>query len=169
MYNITYIIRGINKSINEDKEPKKAHFSLQFDKNQYIKEFYNPTIDKNKNKLMLDFNEMFDNVEYIQVIVQIKDKVIIEYLSYDIYSFIKSKSSVNIIKRYIILFIIIGVLLFILTIGLIFVLIIFKNKNKDLLDKVKKVSFVNDKEDQPDNENGNKDGLLYNNDENYLS
>ena len=44
-YNITYIIRVFDKS---KKKSQKADLSLQFDKNQYIKEFYNPNIDQNK-------------------------------------------------------------------------------------------------------------------------
>jgi len=149
-YNITYILRGIEKSKNM---PKKACLSLQFNDNQYIKEYYNPTIDEKKKRLLFDFMDIPDSLEYIQIIAKIKDKEKIEYLSYDVNISSSEINRENNNNKYLILIIIIISFLFIIIIVLIIVVILFCNKNKGLLDKVNKISFSLDIGNEHDNEN----------------
>jgi hypothetical protein len=128
---INYIIR-----IYKDSRTKRADLSLRNDPNQIVKEFYNPKVEKGKIKFEIT-NCSNDN--YFQVIVQIKNKEVIEYLSYDINK-IKKKTK-NLTQA---LLIILGITLVTVVITLIIVIIIFNKKNKSLLDKVNQISFVGD-------------------------
>ena len=85
--------------------------------------------------------------DYIQVIAQIKNKEVVEYLSYDLSQDLKKDSGLLGGTKGIIILVVIGSLLLIIVIALIIVIIVFNNKNKDLLDKVNKVSFAEGEKD----------------------
>ena len=103
--------------------------------------------------------EKSKEIKYIEVILQIKHKEILEYLSYEVADGFKieyktdKNSSEDKSKVALIACIRIGSILFIIVIVLIIVIIIFNNKNKDLLEKVNKVSFA-------DNDQRGDDDLL---------
>ena len=151
-YNITYIVRLVAE---EKLKPKRANLALKPVK-QSIKEFYNP-----KNTSFEIQVDKVKSIKYIEVILQIKYKEILEYLSYELadkFQVVK-KSNTTIIdnndrsKVALIACITIGAILFIIVVVLIIVIIIFNNKNKDLLEKVNKVSFA-------DNDQRGDDDLL---------
>ena len=160
-YNITYIVKGM---VNSNNKYQNADLSLRFDEKQNSVEYLNPEINKDTNQLKFTLNETPEYINCIQVIAQIKDKENMEYLSYNLYH--KEEESTNNKTKYLALFIIVGILLFVIIIALIVVIIIFNHKNKDLLDKVNQVSFQEDRDSKQ--ESDNKDGLLYNNEENVL-
>ncbi len=144
-FNVTYIIRLIN-----GKKPKNPDVSLKVD-SQVVKEYYNP---KSENgKLELSVVKVTKDVNYIQVIAQIRDKEVVEYLSYDLSEELETDPNKNKENKIaLIVVIVVGVLLFIVVVVLVIIIIIFNNKNKDLLDKVNKVSFADagDKDDDND-------------------
>ena len=128
---VNYIIRFYN-----DIQTDRVDLSLRNDQKQIIKEFYNPKVKKGKIKLELTNCSVFN---YFQVIAQIKNKEVIEYLSYDLN--IKKNQPKNITHS---ILIIIGITLVSVVITLIIVIIIFNKKNNSLLDKVNQISFVQD-------------------------
>ena len=162
-YNITYIVKGM---ANSDNKYRNEDLSLRFDQSQNSIEYFNPEINKDSNKLEFTLNNIPEFINCIQVIAQIKDKENIEYLSYSLYIKEEGNPSNNSKNKYLALFIVVGLLLFAIIIALIAVIIIFNNKNKDLLDKVNKVSFQEERGSKQDGDT--KDGLLYNNEENVL-
>ena len=96
-------------------------------------------------------------ISYVEVILQIKHNEVLEYLSYDLtdtFEVEKEKES----KVALIICIVIGSVLLIVVAVLIVVIIIFNNKNKDLLEKVNKVSFA-------ENDQRGDDDLLLSKDE----
>lgn len=139
-YNIKYIIRPLN---DKSMKGSKSDLSLRFDKAEYILEYNNPEIDPDKNKLVFNYNNIPDSIEYIQIIAQIVDEEVIEYLSYDIKPLKEiGKEDKNKEKKYLIIAISIGSVFAIITITLIVITIIVKCKNKGLIDKVTKISFT---------------------------
>ena len=137
--NITYIVRLRNSTFIS-----KPDLTLRGDKSQTIKEFYGPKVDDGKIKLEITNSPRAD---YIQVIAQIKNKEVVEYLSYDLSQDLKKDSGLLGGTKGIIILVVIGSLLLIIVIALIIVIIVFNNKNKDLLDKVNKVSFAEGEKD----------------------
>ena len=138
----TYIVRLIEDEIT----PNNSFVSMKCGI-QNVKEFYKRNY-KDKSLTLEIFNSTIA-ANYIQVIVQIKEKENVEYLSYDIATKFKEKSN----KGGIIAGIVVGAVLVVVIVVLIIVIFIFNNKNKDLLDKVNKVSFA-------DNEQRGDDDLL---------
>ena len=128
---VNYIVR-IYKDILTDR----ADLSLRTDQKPIIKEFYNPKVKKGKIKLEVT-NSSISN--YFQVIAQIKNKKVVEYLSYKLNE--KKNPSKNITQT---ILIIIGITLVSVVISLIIVIIVFIKKNNSLLDKVNQISFVED-------------------------
>ena len=139
--------------------PSKSNIVLSPD-NQKVVEFNNPT--PKYGKLELEIINADSEVNYVQVIVQIKAEDI-EYLSYDLQSNNnfktiiiedkkekKEKDSKDSDKDTLII-IIAGAILVVIAIILVFIIFKCKKKNKDLLEKVNKVSFS--VEDRKDNEN----------------
>jgi hypothetical protein len=80
--------------------------------------------------------------KYIQVIGYIKDGPINEYVAYNAYAGAATKAGGSTNKT---LVIVVGVtvVLFIVAIVLVVIVIFFNAKNKDLMDKVNKISFIN--------------------------
>ena len=151
-YNITYIVRLVAE---KNLKPKKANLALK-PVQQSIKEFYDP-----KNTTFEIMIEKPKEIKYIEVILQIKYKETLEYLSYEVADNFKieyknntdtdgnhqkpktnSGNSDDKSRAALIACIVIGSILFIIVVVLIIVIIIFNNKNKDLLEKVNKVSFA---------------------------
>ena len=156
-YDIIYIVRL--KYDKNKKMPSKSNIVLSPD-NQKVVEFNNPT--PKYGKLELEIINADSEVNYVQVIVQIKAEDI-EYLSYDLQSNNnfktiiiedkkekKEKDSKDSDKDTLII-IIAGAILVVIAIILVFIIFKCKKKNKDLLEKVNKVSFS--VEDRKDNEN----------------
>ena len=144
-YNLTYILRGNY----EGNKPKDADLSMKVN-SQKVKEFYDP--QPKGNTLSLDMYDIIFNFSYIQVILQIKNKENIEYLSYDLqdnFKFTKyntnNEDDDDNNKRILIAFVIVVPLIFVSIIILIIVLFTCRNKNKDLIDQVNKISFAEDK------------------------
>ena len=137
--NVNYIVR-----LYRDKKPKKPDLSIRDGNYQNVKEFYNPKVENGKIKLEITNSPRAD---YIQVIAQIKNKEVVEYLSYDLSQDLKKDSGLLGGTKGIIILVVIGSLLLIIVIALIIVIIVFNNKNKDLLDKVNKVSFAEGEKD----------------------
>ena len=145
--NVNYIVR-----LYRNKRPDRADLSLRNGTYQNVKEFYNPKEENGKIKLEITKSPP---VNYIQVIAQIKNKEAVEYLSYNLsetLSIINDKnennSKDNDSKKGLIVLVVLGSLLFVIIIVLIVVVIVFNNKNKDLLDKVKSVSFADSGKDE---------------------
>ena len=144
-YNLTYILRGNY----EGNKPKDADLSMKVN-SQKVKEFYDP--QPKGNTLSLDMYDIIFNFSYIQVILQIKNKENIEYLSYDLqdnFKFTKyntnNEDDDDNNKRILIAFVIVVPLIIVSIIILIIVLFTCRNKNKDLIDQVNKISFAEDK------------------------
>ncbi len=140
-YNLTYIVR-----LNIGNTPKNADISMKSD-SQNVKEYYSPKVTK--DKLELSIVNITKNINYIQVIAQIRDKEIIEYLSYDLIEIKEiekkqetSNDNKNESTTTLVVFIVIGSLLFVVVVVLVIVIIIFNNKNKDLLNQVNTISFA---------------------------
>ena len=138
-YDITYIVRLV---ADKESKSKKANLALK-PVRQIIKEFYNPKLKEKEELLTFDIYKIDKSKEisYVEVILQIKHNEVLEYLSYDLtdtFEVEKEKES----KVALIICIVIGSVLLIVVAVLIVVIIIFNNKNKDLLEKVNKVSFA---------------------------
>lgn len=155
-YNVTYILRLVDE---EKSMPKKANIAIKPVK-QIIKEFYDPVLNNGEKELTFQIYDVnAKDIKYVEVILQVRHEELLEYLSYNIAKDInientkrkQNKSNDN--NTPIIVCSIIGGFLLIIVIVLIVVIIIFNNKNKDLLDKVNKVSFA-------DNEKRGEDDLL---------
>ena len=140
-YDLTYIVR----LKNDKKIPKNPNIAMK-PENQEVHEFYNPL--PQNDKLIFEINNVTLEVNYIQVIVQIKEKEEVDFLSYDLYTFNITKSSkgqeeeddssgIDTAK----ILIIIGTGLIVLVVILVFLIFKLQKKNKDLLEKVNKVSF----------------------------
>ena len=146
-YNLTYIVR-----LNIGNAPKNADISMKSE-SQNVKEYYNPKVSN--NRLELSIVNITKNINYIQVIAQIRDKDIIEYLSYDLVQIKEiEKKEANDNKSdttTLAIFIGIGSLLFIVVVVLVIVIIIFNNKNKDLLNQVNSISFAQDRNNNDQN------------------
>ena len=136
--NITYIIRLRNSTFTD-----RPDLALTGDKSQTIKEFYDPKVVDGKIKLEIT---NCIKAKYIQIIVQIKNKEAVEYLSYDMSKKLIEDSPLRGKAGFIIL-IIIGTVLLSIIIALVIVIIVFNNKNKSLLEKVNQVSFAQDTKD----------------------
>ena len=107
---------------------------------QNVKEFYNK-MPNSKGDLFLEIKNITSDVLYFQVIAQIKDKENVEYLSYDLVNFADQIRREGSNRAFLIVALIVGIILLLLIIGLIITIVIFNNKNKDLLSKVNQVSF----------------------------
>jgi hypothetical protein len=146
---LTYIVRGIHNG----NEPIYPSLSLKLE-SQTVKEFYDPK--PKVNLLTFELYDISNNFSYIQVIVQIKNEENVEYLSYDFqnkYTFIKyerkesqkkDESPKKKLTGITIAAIILGPLFFIIIVALIIGIIIYNKKNKNLLEQVNKISFVQD-------------------------
>ena len=150
-YNVTYIVR----LINDRTMPKSSHVSMRIGI-QNVKEFYNP--EPQGNTLTFKVTDAAYKTNYIQVVVQIREKEDVEYLSYDLQNKYKetnpqSSNNGNKNTTLLVVGIIVGVILVIIIVALVIVILIFNNKNKDLLEKVNKVSFA-------DNDQRGDDDLL---------
>ena len=168
-YNISYIIKGIE---DKNNNYKNGDLSLRFEDNHYSREYFNPKVDKETNKLKFSFIEMPKDIKIIQIIAQIKNKDDIEYLSYSLHSLSNDPNEEDDDddddkNKYLALFIVVGILLFVIIIALVIVVILFNNKNKDLIEKVNQVSFQEERNNILGNDN--KDSLLLNNEENVLA
>ena len=137
---VNYIVRLYR--INN--RPNKPDISIRNGANQNVKEFYSPKEQNGKIKLEITNSPQ---ANYIQVIAQIKDKEAVEYLSYDLSQTLRTGGSLMSSGKGIIILLVIGLLLFIIIIVLVIVIIVFNSKNKDLLDKVNKVSFAEGEKD----------------------
>lgn len=152
-FNVTYMVRLI-----DDKKPTRADISMKI-KNQVVKEYYDP--QKSGDFLLLNVYNISLSIQYIQVIAQVREEEDIQYLSYDLYNISGnsanggSSSKPSSSNKTLIIVIVVGALLFVIVVVLIVVIVVFNNKNKDLLDKVNKVSFA-DAQDQ----NGDDNDLL---------
>ena len=142
----------------DDKKPTRADISMKI-KNQVVKEYYDP--QKSGDFLLLNVYNISLSIQYIQVIAQVREEEDIQYLSYDLYNISGnsanggSSSKPSSSNKTLIIVIVVGALLFVIVVVLIVVIVVFNNKNKDLLDKVNKVSFA-DAQDQ----NGDDNDLL---------
>jgi hypothetical protein len=145
-YNITYLIRGIDISTNNNYNIKKEDLSLKFFQKQYYLEYINPKVNENK-RLIFNLDNITESVKFIQVIAQIRDnrKERLEYLSYDIYSEVDDDDDDDKKSKLFIIVISFGAFILIVVIILIVIVITYRYKNKDLIDKIKKTSFSLDR------------------------
>ena len=152
--NLAYIIRAIY----EGDAPENPDLSMKC-KKQAVKEYYNPKQDEN-GELNFEIYELKKKTKYIQIIVQIKDNEVIEYLSYDLFKFTEEdykdydlddddndnnkngEDDDN--KSALIAVIVIGSLLFVAVVVLVIICIKFNYQNKNLLDQVNKISFADE-------------------------
>jgi hypothetical protein len=158
-YNSTYIVR----LITDKKMPSNPNIAMRIGI-QNVKEYYSPKLEGNKMKIPI-YDAAF-KIEYMQVIVQIRDKEKVDYLSYDLQNKFTetnqppSKDRENgttekTNKGALVAGIVIGAFLLIIVVILIIIIFIFNNKNKDLLEQVNKVSFAD-----PDQRGEGEDLLL---------
>ena len=156
-YDITYIIR----LIFDGEMPKIPDLSMKFNK-QNVKEYYNPT-EKN-NKLNLNITNINKNVKYVQVIAQIRNNEVVEYMSYNLTDQFQiekiSQNKDNQDNMILIIIISVVAFLFIFVIILVTFACIYNRKAKDLIDKVNSISFIDN--------NKNKDNLLLGPEKNVL-
>ena len=153
-YNITYLVRGIDTSFNKNYKIKKEDLSLKFLPNQYYLEYNNPKVNDNKT-LIFNFDNITENIKYIQVIAQIRDKnkERLEYLSYDIYNEEDADDDDDDKdKKLFIMFISFGAVILIIVIILVFIVISYHCKNKGLIDIVNKTSFSLDRDSLAESE-----------------
>ena len=99
----------------------------------------NKVKNPDKNEITLTLKK--DTYSYVQVIAQIRDGPITEYVAYNCQSYLKEdKKSSSPTSLYIVIGISIG--LFIIVVILVIVIFSFNAKNKDLMEQVNKISFV---------------------------
>ena len=146
-YNITYLIRGIDISTNNNYNIKKEDLSLKFFQKQYYLEYINPKVNENK-RLIFNLDNITENVKFIQIIAQIRDnrKERLEYLSYDIYSEVDDDDDDDKKSKLFIIVISFGAFILIVVIILIVIVITYRYKNKGLIDKINKTSFSLDRD-----------------------
>ena len=157
LYDITYIVR----LIYDRKMPDKATIVITPGE-QKVKEFYNPI--PQDGKLTFEITNANSKISYIQVVAQIKEKEEVDYLSYDLQNNFNIINMDNIKENDsddddndTLIILIIGGVLVVIAVILVFLICKYKRKNKDLLEKVNKVSFSSDRQ----NDNENEDLLLY--------
>ena len=132
--NINYIVKIVT---NEDKNvPKLQSIVLSEGEKQFVKEFKN--VVSNNDKIYLELNDVEGIPTYIQVVAQIIDKGINQFLSYKYYELPQDEpleDSSN--SAIIIIIIIIIILIIIILIAAIF--IIRRKRNKDLANDINKI------------------------------
>ena len=154
-YKINYFVKLFDK--NYKNVPKKTISLGEEEEKLLVKEFNNPS--PVNGQLVLEFKNVEINPRFAQVIAQVYDNGINEFLSYEIYEFPKEeeKKSDDITpsdnnsddneddddndKKYIIAIVVISVVLVVIIVGLIIALTFFKKANKNLLNEVNKISF----------------------------
>ena len=94
----------------------------------------------NSNEITLKLKKQ-GSYSHLQVIAQIRDGPITEYVAYNRYSYLKEDQNDS-SKASLYLVIGISVGLFIIVIVLVIVIFSFNAKNKDLMEQVNKISFV---------------------------
>ena len=109
-----------------------------------------PQIDDN-NKVSVTVLEAPKDIKCLKVVAKIRDQSINEYVAYKSGEpKTEGKFSISTYKGALIA---VGVIALIIIVALVGVLIFFGKKNKDLLDKVNLVSFVEDGGDKKEGEN----------------
>ena len=98
----------------------------------------NKVKNPDKNEITLTLKK--DTYSYVQVIAQIRDGPITEYVAYNRYSFLKEDKNDSKAGLYVVIGI--SVALFIIVIILVIVIFSYNAKNKDLMEQVNKISFV---------------------------
>ena len=98
----------------------------------------NKVKNPDKNEITLTLKK--DTYSYVQVIAQIRDGPITEYVAYNRYSFLKEDKNESKAGLYVVIGI--SVALFIIVIILVIVIFSYNAKNKDLMEQVNKISFV---------------------------
>ena len=146
-YNVKYFVKICN---NQDKSIPNQSININNCDTKLIKEYNNPT--SNNGQLVFELNNIGIIPTYIQVTAQIYDNGINEFMSYKIYEYKESEEQEIIPSdkedddddddddKIIALSVCLGVF-FLIIIGLIVALFIFKNKKKDLSKEIDKVSF----------------------------
>ena len=137
---VIYSLKGV-----ESKNYKNENFSTiaLTESPANITQIRNPS---NKEKITLSFEKIGRQFKYLQVIAQIRDGPIIEYVAYDTIILEEKpnndsgNNSNN--KSIAIILIVVGIVLFAVIIILVIVIFTFNAKNKDLMDQVNKISFV---------------------------
>ncbi len=120
---------------------------------QKVMEYKNPTT--NNNEISLELEDITIDIAYLQITAYVNQGPINEFVSYNSLYFKYNDGRGTDIA--LILIIIISSILFIVVIVLLVIIIRCNSKNKDLLDRVNKTSFQQEKEDNQQGE-----GLLYN-------
>ena len=163
-YKITYVIKfgGLRKDINDtDIYKPESEFIFFQDEKAVVKEYYNPDIENDYvNLLINNINPLFS---FVQVIAKIRNKEIIEYLSYKKFDISKlnyetcdnetdydnktddnnnNKSKNKTFK--ILLYTSIGVITILVII--ILIVLFYNIKNKNLMNEVNKISFQKERD-----------------------
>ena len=142
--NVIYSLKVVLKRNNDIKELTNTIALSQSP--SIVKQVENPK----ENEIKLTLENIDGDYRYAQVIAQINDGPITEYVAYNAYMHKSSRSG----NAAIFAIVVISIILFIIVIILIIVIITFNAKNRDLLQKVNAVSFV-DPNQKGINEGGN--------------
>ena len=126
----------IGKKWEYSKEELNGTIALS-ESPSYVTQVYNPKGDK----INLNMSNIEDDYSYIEVFALIKDGPIIEYVAYDpIYKSEKKEEEENSNSAlFIVVYCFIGIVIIIM---ILVVILLLNNKNKDLLEKVNKISFA---------------------------
>ena len=137
--NITYFFKIIDNSTYVDEEECD---SIALMESPYYAAYKRNPIDDN-GKITLTATGEFGNWAILQVIAQIQQDTILEYVSYKGIKTIrpppKSNNDSNGISTSV--FVVVAVILLVLIGGLVIVVFIFQQRNKSLINQVKHVSF----------------------------
>ena len=140
--NITYFFKVVD---NETHYYEESYQTIAVMESPYVV-VYKRNPEDNNGKITLKAKGEIANWVYLQVIAQIQQNTILEYVAYEGKSFLRppkeggddSKTGSGITTQ---TFVIVGGILLLLIIGLVVVVFIFQQRNKSLLNQVKHVSF----------------------------
>ena len=153
---VSYIVKGFYIGDFIDNEATST-FAMTNSKGFTLQVDY-PQIDDN-NKVSVTVLDAPTDIKCLKVVAKIRDESINEYVAYN--SAVPNFDG-KFPKSYKAALIAVGVIALIIIAALVGVLIFFGKKNKDLLDKVNLVSFVEEGGDKKEGENllfGNKEPL----------
>ena len=141
---ITYSLKVV--PVSNSLEEETMNTIAITESNTFVVQTKNPKDENGVITLNAYFKE--ENIRYVEIIAQIKDGPIIEYVAYEpllIYKKDKKKSAIIIV--------IFSLVIFVIIMAVIIALLLLNKKNKKLLESVNKISYKESKADEKNDKN----------------